>query len=180
MPWYALKVRAAQEKKVAHRIANELERLGLSHWVSDIVVPMERVLTTGRGGKKQEKEKVFMPGYLFLEVPSESFIPDLIPIMRSVADVLYFVAPSRGASPEPLSEQEIAPILSRARAKEPIPEALQNLEVGQTVRVIDGPFAGLEGAVAEVFPEKQRARILIKIFNREAPVEIQYHQIERL
>lgn len=165
---------------MAHRIANELERIGLSHWVSDIVVPMERVLTTCKGGKKQEKEKIFMPGYLFLEVPSESYVQELVSVMRSVADVLYFVAPSRGAPPEPLSEQEIALILSRARAKEPIPEALHDLSVGQLVRIIDGPFAGLEGTVAEVFPEKQRARIQVKMFNRETPVEIQYRQIERL
>ena len=180
MPWYVLKVRASQEKKVAHRIQNEIERLGLSHQVTDVVVPMERVLQNSKTGKKREKEKVFMPGYLFVEVASESYIPELIPVMRSIPDVLYFVSPSRGQPPQPLTESEITPILSRARSKDAIPESWHELNVGDVVRIIDGPFAGFEGSIRELYPEKQRARVHVKVFNRETPVEIQYHQIEKL
>ncbi len=180
MPWYVLKVRAAKEKKVAQRIQAEIERLGLSHQILDIVVPMERVLQSSRTGKKREKEKIFMPGYLFLEIASEAYLPDLIPLMRSIPDVFYFVAPARGQLPHALSEQEIGPILSRARAKEAVSEAWHELSVGDLVRITEGPFAGFEGNVRELYPEKQRVRVHVKVFNRETPVEIQYHQIEKL
>ncbi len=175
-----LKVRASKEKQVAHRIQAEIERLGLSHQVLDVVVPMERVLQSSKTGKKREKEKIFMPGYLFLEVASEGYIPDLIPLMRSIPDVFYFVSPARGQPPQSLSEQEIGPILSRARAKDAIPEAWHELSVGDLVRITEGPFAGFEGTVRELYPEKQRARVHVKVFNRETPVEIQYHQIEKI
>jgi len=180
MPWYVLKVRASKEKKVAHRIQAEIDRLGLSHQVLDIVVPMERVLQSSKTGKKREKEKIFMPGYLFLEIASEGYIPELIPLMRSIPDVFYFVSPARGQPPHSLSEQEIGAILSRARAKDAIPEAWHELSVGDLVRITEGPFAGFEGTVRELYPEKQRARVHVKVFNRETPVEIQYHQIEKL
>jgi transcriptional antiterminator NusG len=180
MPWYVLKVRASQEKKVAHRIQAELDRLAISHQVREIVIPMERVLESRKTGKKREKEKVFMPGYLFLEVAAESYLPDLIPFMRSIPDVLYFVAPARGQMPEPLPEQEITPILLRARAKEAVPEAWHELAVGDAVRIVEGPFTGFEGVISELYPEKQRARVQVKVFNRETPVDIQYHQIEKL
>lgn len=180
MPWYVLKVRASQEKKVAHRIQTEIERLGLSHQVQDVVVPMERVLQSSKSGKKREKEKIFLPGYLFLEIASESYVLDLIPVMRSIPDVLYFVSPARGQPPQPLSEQEISAILSRARSKEAVPEAWHELSVGDLVRITEGPFAGFEGTIRELYPEKQRARVHVKVFNRETPVEIQYHQLEKL
>jgi transcriptional antiterminator NusG len=115
-----------------------------------------------------------------LEIASESYVPDLIPVMRSIPDVLYFVSPARGQPPQPVSEQEISAILSRARSKEAIPEAWHELSVGDLVRITEGPFAGFEGTIRELYPEKQRARVHVKVFNRETPVEIQYHQLEKL
>ncbi|GIV22921.1 MAG: transcription termination/antitermination protein NusG [Bacteroidia bacterium] len=180
MAWYALKVRASQERKVSQRIRQELDRLGLGHQVVDILVPAERVLESRKGGKKRERERVFLPGYVFLDIPVEEYVPELIQVLRGVPDVLYFVSPSRGAKPLPLPDSEVGPILSRARAASLPMEVSQDFEVGQLVRISEGPFAGFEGYIAEVYPEKQRVQVRVKIFNRETPVELPYHHVEKL
>jgi transcriptional antiterminator NusG len=180
MAWYALKVRVSQEKKVSQRIQQELERLGLSHQVTDILVPMERVLEDRKGGKKRERDRVFLPGYLFLDIPAEDYVPELVQVLRAVPDVMYFVSPARGAQPVPLPDQEIASILSRARAIQQAVEVVHAFEPGQLVRIVEGPFSGFEGYVAEVYPEKQRVQVRVKIFNRETPVELPYHHVEKL
>ncbi|MEN2993213.1 MAG: transcription termination/antitermination protein NusG [Bacteroidia bacterium] len=180
MSWYALKVRSSQEKKIADRILQALQKAGVSHWVRDILVPMERVLEARKGGKKREKDKIFMPGYLFLDVASEEVLPELMTLVRSVPDVLYFVSPARRAAPVPLSESEIQPILQRVRASAAAPlDTTQTFEVGQLVRIIEGPFKDFEGYVAEVYPEKQRIQVRVRIFNRETPVELPYSQAEK-
>ncbi|MEN3041186.1 MAG: transcription termination/antitermination protein NusG [Bacteroidia bacterium] len=180
MAWYALKVRASQEKKVCDRIRNELARLGIEHQVRDILVPAERVLEERKGAKARERERIFLPGYLFLEVASDEYLPELIQTLRGVPDVLYFVSPARGAAPIPMADHEIAPILSRARSVHPASESDQSFEVGQLVRISEGPFSGFEGYVAEVYPEKQRIQVRVKIFNRETPVELPYSHAERI
>ncbi len=180
MPWYALKVRVFQEKKASERIRQELERLGLSHQVTDILVPMERVLEDRKGGKKRERDRVFLPGYLFLEIPVEEHVPELAQVLRGVPDVMYFVSPARGSAPVPLPEQEMTPILSRARSQQQVVEVSHAFEVGQLVRIVEGPFAGFEGYVAEIYPEKQRLQVRVKIFNRETPIELPYHQVQKL
>ncbi|MCX8111988.1 MAG: KOW motif-containing protein [Bacteroidia bacterium] len=180
MAWYALKVRASQEKKVSHRIQNELVRQGLDYCVRDILVPAERVLEERKGVKKRERERVFLPGYLFLEVVAEERLPELIQALRGVPDVMYFVSPARGSFPIPMSENEIAPILSRARAVSAAVESGQSFEPGQLVRIVEGPFSGFEGYIAEVYPEKQRIQVRVKIFNRETPVELPYSHAEKV
>lgn len=180
MPWYALKVKVSQEKKIADLIRSELRRQQIEHQVKDIVVPIERVLRDTPGGKKKEREKVFMPGYLFLEVAAEKHINDLRHVLRMVPGVMYFVSSTRKAIPTPLSEAEIAHILSRARATTVVGEGDQVFEVGQEVRIVEGPFSGLRGYVAEVYPEKQRLQVKIQVFRRETPVEIPYSHVEKI
>lgn len=183
MAWYALKVRVAQEKKVSHRIRQELERLGLSHQVRDILVPMERVLEdrkTAKTLKRRERDRVFLPGYLFLDLASEEYLPELSQILRSLPDVMYFVSPVRGEAPVPLPEHEIQPILTRARAAATPIDVSHTFEVGQRVRIVEGPFVDYEGYIAEVYPEKQRVQVRVKIFNRETPLELAYHQVQKL
>ncbi|MCS6895638.1 MAG: transcription termination/antitermination protein NusG [Bacteroidia bacterium] len=180
MAWYALKVRATQEKKVSDRIRNELARLGIEYQVKDILVPAERVLEERKGAKKKERERVFLPGYLFLEVTAEEYLPELIQTLKGVPDVLYFVSPARGAPPMPMADHEITPILSRARSISTTSESDQTFEVGQLVRISEGPFSGFEGYVAEVYPEKQRIQVRVKIFNRETPVELPYSHAEKI
>lgn len=183
MAWYALKVRAAQEKKVSLRIRQELERLGLSHQVRDILVPMERVLEdkkSGKSVKRRERDRVFLPGYLFLDLAAEEYLPELSQVLRALPDVMYFVSPTRGAAPVPLLESEILPILTRARSTAAAVEVSHTFEVGQQVRIIEGPFIDYEGYIAEVYPEKQRVQVRVKIFNRETPLELSYHQVQKL
>ncbi|MCS6790009.1 MAG: KOW motif-containing protein [Bacteroidia bacterium] len=178
MPWYALKVRVSQEKKIADLIRSELRRQQIEHQVKDIVVPIERVLRDTPGGKKKEREKVFMPGYLFVEVAAEKYISELYHALRLVPGVMYFVSSTRKAVPTPLPEAEISHILSRARATSSVGEGDQIFEVGQEVRIIEGPFSGLKGYVTEVYPEKQRIQVKIQVFRRETPIEIPYSHAE--
>ena len=183
MAWYVLKVRAAQEKKASLRIRQELERLGLSHQVRDILVPMERVLEdkkSGKAVKRRERDRVFLPGYLFLDLAAEEYLPELSQVLRGLPDVLYFVSPVRGEAPVPLPENEILPILTRARSTAAPMEVSHTFEIGQRVRIVEGPFMDYEGHIAEIYPEKQRVQVRVKIFNRETPLELAYHQVKKL
>lgn len=180
MAWYALKVRTSQEEKVKDRIFNELRRLGIEHFVKDIIVPAEKVLEERKGMKKRERRRVFLPGYLFVEVASEEYLPELMQALRGVSDVLYFVSPARGAPPMPMSEAEITPILSRTRDMARPLEGQQTFELGQLVRITEGPFSGFEGFVSDIHPEKQRIQVRVKIFNRETPVELPYTHVQKL
>lgn len=178
--WYALRCISGKERIIKSYIENELKRTGFKDYVVQILIPTEKVYEL-RGGKKRQRERSFMPGYLFLEISEEGLNPDLIQVIESVPNVLNFIRAerSRKADPLPLSEEEIARILRRINAEEEV--KLENpFKVGQKVKIIQGAFKDLEGEIEEIDEEKQILRVAINIFGRKTPLEIDFTHVETI
>jgi len=178
--WYALRCISGKERSIKTYIENELERTGFRDQVGQILIPSEKVYEL-RGGKKRQREKSFMPGYLLLEIFGETMNPDLAQVIESVPNVLNFIRSerSRKATPIPLSDEEIARILRRINAEEEV--KLENpFKVGQRVKIIQGAFKDLEGEIEEIDEEKQILRVTINIFGRKTPIEIDFTHVETI
>lgn len=179
MAWFALRVRAAQEKRVRERILAVLTEEGLSDKVKQVLVPVQKVLREHKGRKKQN-EQVFMAGYLFLEMAGDKVDRQVYEALRRVPDVMYFLSSGRGKEPIPIPDAEMHQILVRASDQVAVPDVAISLHPGDMVRVMEGPFSGFDGIVREVAPDKGKLQVHVKIFGRETPIELTYSQVEKL
>ncbi len=171
--WYTLRVISGQEEKVKKHIETEVENHNLQEKVGRIVVPMEPVLEM-KGGKKKVKNKVFFPGYLLIEVELDGLVQHVI---NNTPGVISFVGPKN--KPVPLTTAEVDRILSRLeKEEEEIKLEEVPFKVGDTVRVIDGPFADFIGYVDDVNEEKHKLKVLVSIFGRQTPVELDFLQVK--
>jgi transcription termination/antitermination protein NusG len=172
--WYVIRVISGQEKKLKVFIELELEALNLSGHVKQILIPMEKVVQL-KQGKKITKERNFYPGYVLIEAKLE---PEIIHTIKNVTGVVGFLGSK--TEPVPLRPAEVNRILGKVDA---INEAGDNVEVpytqGEAVKVIDGPFNGFSGVVEEINEEKRKLRVIVKIFGRRTPVELNYMQVEK-
>lgn len=171
--WYTLRVISGQEEKVKKHIETEVENHGLQEKVGRIVVPIEPVLEM-KAGKKKIKNKVFFPGYILIEVELDGMVQHVI---NNTPGVISFVGPKN--RPVPLKESEVERILARLEKEE---EEIQLEEVpfkvGDMVRVIDGPFADFVGYVDDINEEKHKLKVLVSIFGRQTPVELDFLQVK--
>ncbi|MBU1821450.1 MAG: transcription termination/antitermination protein NusG [Bacteroidetes bacterium] len=177
--WYVLRAVSGQEKKIKTYIENELARQNLSEYVPEVLIPTEKIYEM-RNGKKRVREKNFFPGYIIISADlSKGEVHHLI---TSMPGVIGFLGNSEGTSkvPVPLRQSEINRILGR------VDEAAQEEETpsmsflkGESVKVVDGPFSGFIGTVEEVFDEKKKLNVVVKIFGRSTPVELSYAQVEK-
>ena len=173
MDWYTLRVISGKEKKIRENILFELDTVDLADNVENILVPTENVLEM-RYGKKKIKEKVFFPGYLLihLEMNKETKY-----IVENVNGVMSFVG--SGGNPESLKPEEVKRFLGDHDGGDgpiKITEAAP-FEVGDSVKVKDGPFIDFSGVVQEVNHEKQKLKVSVSIFGRSTPVELDYLQV---
>ena len=179
--WYALKVVSGQEQKVKSYLEAELVRKKLTNYVTQILIPVEQVYEL-RGGKRKTKERNFFPGYILM--CAELLDGRVSYIIRSIPGALGFLS-TRGCGsskkPVPLRQTEVNRILGR------IDEGVVNdtplgssFIVGEIVKVIAGPFSGFSGSIQEVFEERKKLNIAVKIFERNTPVELSYAQVEKL
>jgi len=172
--WYVVKSIPGQEKKVKQYIESELRRENMNERVNQILIPMEKVVQL-RKGKKVTKERSFYPGYILVEVDLDGEIQHLI---KNVTGVISFLPPK--GEPVPLRLAEVNRILGKVDA---INESGDNVEVpfmvGEPVKVIDGPFNGFSGVIEEINEEKKKLKVVVKIFGRRTPVELNYMQVEK-
>jgi transcriptional antiterminator NusG len=172
--WYVLRVISGQERKVKAYIESELKRENLSENVKQILIPMEKVIQL-RKGKKVTKEKNYFPGYIMLEGILEGEVTHVI---KAVTGVVGFLGAKN--HPEPLRASEINRMLGKVDA---LNELGDNMEVpyliGEPVKVIDGPFNGFSGMIEEINEEKKKLKVVVKIFGRRTPVELNYMQVEK-
>ncbi len=177
--WYVLRAVSGQEKKIKTYIENELTRQNLSEYVPEVLIPTEKIYEM-RNGKKRVREKNFFPGYIIISADlSKGEVHHLI---TSMPGVIGFLGNSEGTSkvPVPLRQSEINRILGRVdeAAQEEESPSMSFLK-GESVRVVDGPFSGFIGTVEEVFDEKKKLNVVVKIFGRSTPVELSYAQVEK-
>lgn len=174
--WYVVRAITGQEKKVKHSITVELERDRKSDFVLDILIPSEKIYVV-KDGKKSIKERNAFPGYILVHADLSD--PEIQPLIKSITGVVGFL----GAKdhPVPLRANELSRILGTAddlSEGEAMDE--EHFLVGESVKVVDGPFNDFDGVIEEVNEEKRKLKVMVKIFGRRTPLELNYNQIHKL
>jgi transcriptional antiterminator NusG len=174
--WYVVRAVSGKEKKVKEQIELEISRSGLQNFVSQVLIPTEKIFQI-RNGKKISKERNFYPGYVMIEAELVGEIPHLI---KSVTNVIGFLGAEKGGSPVPLRPTEVKRILGKV---DELAESEEELNipfvVGESVKVVDGPFNNFNGVIEEVNEEKKKLKVMVKIFGRKTPLELGYLQVEK-
>lgn len=173
--WYVLRTFSGHEKKVRRYLERELERLALDEQVSEIMIPTETVFEM-RGGKKRTKEKTFFPGYILLNADMSNELQHMV---SGLPSVIGFLTTGTGDDPTPLRPDEVRRILGKQAEAEAMGEQPEiPFKVGDPVKVVDGPFDSFSGFVEEVYPEKMKVKVMVSIFGRKTPLELDYLQVE--
>jgi transcriptional antiterminator NusG len=174
MRWYVIHVYSGFEKKVASSIREQAEQKGLAENFEEILVPTEKVVEVKRGAKVNAEHK-FFPGYVLIkmDLTDESWH-----LVKNTAKVTGFLG-GRG-KPSPISEAEATRIMRQVQEGIERPKPSITFEVGEQVRVSDGPFTSFNGMVEEVDEEKGRLKVAVSIFGRATPVELEFAQVEKL
>jgi len=175
LKWYVVRAVSGKERKVKQYIEAEISRLGLTHSVPQILVPMEKVFQI-REGKKIAKEKNYYPGYVLVEAQLDGEIEHII---KNINSVIGFLGDKSGAA-VPLRPAEVNRILGKVDEMAETGEAVNvPYYVGESVKVMDGPFSGFNGTIEEINEEKKKLKVMVKIFGRRTPLELNYMQVEK-
>jgi transcriptional antiterminator NusG len=171
--WYVLRAISGKENKVKELVDSEIDKLGLSDYVSQVLIPTEKVFQV-RNGKKISKERNFFPGYVLIEADLMGEIPH---ILKNITNVIGFLG---GDNPVPLRENEVNRILGKVDELAASDEELNEpYFVGERIKVIDGPFSNFNGVIEEVNEEKKKLKVIVKIFGRKTPLELSFIQVEK-
>lgn len=177
LKWYVLKSISGQENKVKNYIENEMKRLGFENFVTQVIIPVEKVIQI-RNGKKSLKEKPFYPGYLMLEANLVGEIPHII---KNLPGVISFLSLTKGGDPVPMRKSEVDRMLGKV---DELSEFAQDMAipyiVGENVKVVDGPFNGFNGTVEKILEEKKKLEVSVLIFGRKTPMELSFMQVEKV
>ena len=175
--WYVIRAVSGKESKIKDYIMSEITRLGFESYIEDILVPTEKVIQI-RNGKKVSKEKVYFPGYIMIKANLIGEIPHII---KSVINVIGFLGETKRGEPIPLRKSEVNRMLGKvdelALNKE---HAVIPFIIGETIKVIDGPFNGFTGNIENINEEKRKLEVMVKIFGRKTPLELSYMQVEKI
>jgi transcriptional antiterminator NusG len=174
--WYVLRAVGGKEKKVKEYIESEISHANLQDYVSQILIPTEKVYQI-RNGKKISKERSFYPGYILIEAALVGEVPH---ILKGITNVIGFLGAEKGGEPLPMRQSEVNRILGKVdELDDKDEENTTPYFVGEAVKVIDGPFNNFSGLIEEVNPEKKKLKVMVKIFGRKTPVELSFMQVEK-
>lgn len=173
--WYVLRAIGGKEKQVREYVENEISKGNISDYVFQVLIPTEKVYQI-RNGKKISKERNFFPGYVLIEA---ILTGDIHHYLENIPNVIGFLK-SEGDRPSPLRRSEINRILGKV---DELAEGDEELNVpfyvGESVKVIDGPFNNFTGVIEEVNEEKKKLKVMVKIFGRKTPLELSFMQVEK-
>ena len=171
--WYSVSVLSNFEKKIAEQIRQSVIENGLEEQIEEVLVPTEEVIEVRRG-KKVTTERRFMPGYVLVRMEMSDRTYHLI---NSINRVTGFLGPQ--GRPMPMRDAEVQTILGRVQEGEESPRTLIHFEIGERVKVSDGPFEDFDGMIEEVDEANQRLKVAVSIFGRETPVELEFTQVTK-
>ncbi len=172
--WYVVKAISGKEKKVKELIESEINYQHLSDYISQVLIPTEKIYQV-RKGKKISKERNYFPGYVLIEA---LLVGEVAHILKNIPGVLGFLG-SKG-EPIPMRQSEVNRILGKVdELSEKGEEISEPFIVGESVRVIDGPFNSFSGVIEEVNEEKKKLKVMVKIFGRKTPLELGFVQVEK-
>ena len=173
--WYVLRAIGGKEKRVKESIESEISRLNIQEYISQVLIPTEKVYQI-RNGKKISKERNFFPGYVLIEA---NLVGEMIHILKGIPNVIGFLE-SEGDKPTPMRQSEVNRILGKVDELAESDEEINiPFYVGETVKVIDGPFNSFNGIIEEVNDEKKKLKVMVKIFGRKTPLELSFMQVEK-
>jgi transcriptional antiterminator NusG len=174
--WYSLRVISGKEKKIKERIESEIDNCGWKEIVTQVIVPSEKVYKI-RNGKKVVMERNILPGYLLLEADETRFSGEIVQGIANLPNVIHFLGKN---NPIPMRQAEANRMLGRLDDSETETEAmLEPFIVGETVKIVDGPFNEFVGDIKEVNEEKKKLKVIVKIFGRGTEVELNFMQVEK-
>lgn len=174
--WYSLRVISGKEKKIQERILLEIERSGWKEFVFSVVVPTEKVYKI-RNGKKVMQERNLLPGYILVEAYGPKLNGDVAKIIADIPNVIHFLGKEQ---PIPMTQTEANRLLGKVDESTESGETLSEpFLIGETVKIIDGPFAEFVGDIQEVNEEKKKLKVIVKIFGRGTEVELNFGQVEK-
>ena len=175
--WYVVRAVSGQENKISGYIQTEIERQGLSNYLDEVLVPTEKVVQI-RNGKKIQKERTYFPGYIMIKA---NLGGEMVHVIRSITNVIGFLGETKGGDPVPLRKSEVNRMLGK------VDELSLNADdvaipfvLGETVKVVDGPFNGFNGTIEKINEEKRKLEVMVKIFGRRTPLELSYLQVEKI
>ena len=174
--WYVLRAIGGKEKKVKEYVENEIAKGELQGFVTQVLIPTEKVYQI-RNGKKISKERNFYPGYVLIEA---QLVGEVAHILRNIPNVIGFLGDTKGGDPVPLRPNEVNRILGKVDELADTREELNvPFVIGETVKVIDGPFNGFNGTIDIINEEKKKLQVMVKIFGRKTPLELSFLQVEK-
>ena len=170
--WYVIHTYSGYEDRVAENLRQRIESLGMQDKIFDVIVPKENQIEIKNGRRRIVERRIF-PGYVLVEmiVTEDSWF-----VVRNTPNVTGFVG--SGTTPTPMSEDEVKHIQKRMGVEEPKYQI--DLSVGESVNIIDGPFKGFDGQIAEIDEQKGKIKVLVNMFGRETPVELDSLQVKKL
>lgn len=172
--WYILHAYSGFERKVKESILSRIQAFGLEGRIGDVVIPTEQV-TEIFNGKKRTVERVFIPGYVLIHMELDNH---LWHVLKDTPKVTGFLG--TGDKPVALTEEEISSLLNRSEASKDRPRQKIKFEKNESVRIIDGPFANFNGVVDEINEDRETLKVMVTIFGRSTPVELEFGKVEKI
>lgn len=174
--WYSLRVISGKERKIKERIDLEVQRSKWQDVVTQVLVPTEKVYKI-RAGKKVISERNILPGYILVEADPERFSADMVQTISNIPNVIHFLGKTH---PIPMQQSEANRLLGKVdESKDSMETMLEPFIVGETVKIIDGPFNEFVGDIQEVNEDKKKLKVIVKIFGRGTEVELNFMQVEK-
>jgi transcriptional antiterminator NusG len=174
--WYVVRAVSGKEKKVKEYLELEISRMKLNDYVNQVLIPTEKVFKI-QNGKKVNKEKAFLPGYVLIEA---ALVGEVSHVIKSIPNVIGFLGTEKGGAPVPMRLAEVNRILGKVDELAMTEEELKiPFVIGESVKVIDGPFNNFSGVVDEINEDKKKLKVMVKIFGRKNLLELNYMQVEK-
>lgn len=174
MKWYVLRAISGKENKVREILEADMRNSSLGDFVSQVLIPTEKVVAV-RNGKRVVKERSYLPGYVLVEA---ALVGEVAHHLSNTQNVIGFLGGSQ--TPTPLRQSEVNRILGTVDQLQESPEEMEiPFIVGESVKVNYGPFSGFSGAIEEINPEKKKLKVMVKIFGRKTPLELDFVQVEK-